>query len=277
MIRLRADTDHVRLTLRRREIEAVFRDVPEDAFERALELGAGDGAQSRLISRYAMEVLCTDLNKERLVQESHPRITYDICDSVDLPYETGRFDLVYSSNLLEHLRDPARALSEMRRVMRDDGVMVHVVPNRFWKLLHIALFYPNLALSVVEAALSGGRAPSANGKRPLGSNMDREAPSFLRRNIWPSVHGEYAGHLAEFTRMGASYWRRMLEEAGLELSGMVQGLPAHSPYRFGMNGPRRVCESMGLSSCNGYVLTKAGSSSPKVSMLVGPGRVTAGP
>ena len=270
MIRLRADTEHVRLTLRRREIEAVFRDVPDDAFEDALELGAGDGAQSKLIARCAGEVLCTDLNRERLVQEPHPRIAYDICNAENLPYETGRFDLIYSSNLLEHLRDPARALSEMRRVLRDDGVMVHVVPNRFWKLLHMALFYPNLALSAVEAALSGGRVRYQNGKPSRGNNLRRERSSFLRRNIWPPVHGEYAGHLAEFTRMGSSSWRQMFKEAGLEPTGMVRGLPAHSPYRFGMNAPRKLCESMGLSSCNGYVLTKTGAKSTKASILAGP-------
>ena len=44
MIRLRADSDRLRRTLRHREIEAVFRHVPDDMFEDALELGAGDGA-----------------------------------------------------------------------------------------------------------------------------------------------------------------------------------------------------------------------------------------
>ena len=61
MIRLRVDSDRLRRTLRRREIEAVFRTVPDDTFEDALELGAGDGAQSQYIARCARKVLCTDL------------------------------------------------------------------------------------------------------------------------------------------------------------------------------------------------------------------------
>ena len=72
MIRLRTDSDRLRRTLRRREIEAVFRTVPDDTFEDALELGAGDGAQSQYIARCARKVLCTDLNADRLERASHP-------------------------------------------------------------------------------------------------------------------------------------------------------------------------------------------------------------
>ena len=121
-MRLRADPSRLRRSIRRREVETVFRSVPDDAFDEVLELGAGDGAQSRLLADHARGVLSTDLNPDRLNQEPHPRITYDICDAEELPYETGRFDLIYSSNLLEHLTKPERALSQMHRVLRDDGV-----------------------------------------------------------------------------------------------------------------------------------------------------------
>ena len=269
MIRLRADSDRLRRTLRRREIEAVFRHVPDDTFEDALELGAGDGAQSQYIARCARKVLCTDLNADRLERTYHPRLTYDICDAEDLPYETGRFDLVYSSNLLEHLPDPQKALSEIRRVLRADGVMIHVVPNRFWKLLHVGLFYPRQAVFVLETALSRGQVRT-DGEEPVrGNNLKGERPSFLRRNLVPAVHGEYSGHVQEFVRMGASYWTNSFAEAGFEPVGKVNGLPAHSPYRFGLEIPRKVCEGIGLSSCNGYVLAKTGQASSALPALMG--------
>ena len=103
---LRVDSAKLRRSLRRREIEAVFRAMPQDTFGEALELGAGDGFQAPLLARYAKKVLCTDLNDERLQRVNDPRVAYDICDAEALPYEAGRFDLVYSSNLLEHLPNP---------------------------------------------------------------------------------------------------------------------------------------------------------------------------
>ena len=260
MIRLRADSAHLRRSIRQHEIEAVFRHAADDAFEEALELGAGDGAQSRLLARYARRLLCTDLNEGRLIREPHPKITYDVCDAEELAYEPGRFDLIYSSNLLEHLREPARAFSAMYRVLRDDGVMVHIVPNRFWKLLHLALFYPSQVISLMEIALGGrnGRGAMAGGL--LRNNLKSDRPSFIGRNLWPAVHGEFPNHWAELLRMGAAHWEQLFSEGGFDLVGHVSGLPAHSPYRFGMEIPRRLLEGLGLSSCTGFVLVKRGRS-----------------
>ena len=264
---LRADSTRLRRSLRRREIDAVFQQVPEETFDEALELGAGDGLQGPLLARYAKRVLCTDLNDERLRRVDDPKVAYGVCDADDLPYESGRFDLVYSSNLLEHLPDPARALSEMSRVLRDDGVMVHIVPNRFWKVLHLVLFYPSQLVSLAEIALSQQRQESIGRAEGKGNNLKGSRPSFLRRNLLPAVHGEYAGHYSEFIGMGASFWKPLFSGAGLELAGSVRGLPAHSPYRFGLESPRRVLSRLGVASCNGYVLTKRGAPSGLVELF----------
>ena len=135
----------------------MFRSVPDDTFEDVLELGAGDGAQSRIIAKYAKNILSTDFNDDRLVRTPFPGVSYDICNVEKIEYDAKRFDLIYSSNLLEHLRDPLLALSEMRKVLRDDGLMIHVIPNRFWKLLHVGLFYPNLLVAIADVVVSGGR------------------------------------------------------------------------------------------------------------------------
>ncbi len=265
---IRADNARLRRSLRRREVDAVFGGVPEDTFEETLELGAGDGFQAPLLTRYAKRVLCTDLNDERLQRLNDPKIAYDICDAEALPYEAGRSDLVYSSNLLEHLPNPARALLEMSRVLRDGGVMIHIVPNRFWKILHLVLFYPSQALSLAEIVSSRERRESIGRTDSRGNNLKGRRPSFVERNLLPAVHGEYAGHYSEFIGMGASHWKRLFASAGLETAGRIHGLPAHSPYRFGLEAPRRVLSKLGVASSNGYVLRKAGRPSDLTALVI---------
>ena len=271
---LRADSTLLRRFLRDQEISAVFNKVPEETFDEALELGAGDGLQGRLLARYAKRVLCTDLNDDRLQRVDDPKVAYEVCDAEALSYDSGRFDLVYSSNLLEHLPNPAQALSEMSRVLRDDGVMVHIVPNRFWKVLHLVLFYPSQLVSLAEIALSRQRQESIGKADSRGNNLKGSRPSFMRRNLLPAVHGEYAGHYSEFIGMGGSFWKPLFSGAGLELAGSVRGLPAHSPYRFGLEPPRKVLSKLGVSSCNGYVLTKRGASSRLAELVTREGRLT---
>jgi SAM-dependent methyltransferase len=49
-----------------------------------------------------------------------------------LPYEGGRFDLIVATDVIEHLDDDRRALTELRRVAADGGRLVVTVPAYTW-------------------------------------------------------------------------------------------------------------------------------------------------
>ena len=266
-MRLRADSARLRAGLRHQELHTIFGTLPDALFERALELGAGDGAQSRILVRWTSALVSTDIDQERLEPQHHPGIAYGICDAEDLPYRTGTFDLIFSSNLLEHLPDPAGAVSEMSRVLCDDGIMVHTMPNRFWKFLHLALFYPSQALLLIERLTMN--LDTAGSKTGKGNNPKTGHPRFLRRNLWPPVHGTSPNNIVEWVRFGRTYWERVFRDAEFDVVKVENRLPVHSPYRFGFNRIRRRLERLGFTSYNGYVLRKSGHGSPHVRWFTG--------
>lgn len=47
----------------------------------------------------------------------------------NIPFEDKKFDTVYSSHVLEHVNDEIKSLEEMKRVMKDDGVLVIGMPT----------------------------------------------------------------------------------------------------------------------------------------------------
>lgn len=49
-------------------------------------------------------------------------------DLTALPFSDGSFDFVYASHVLEHVRDDAKAISEIRRVLRPGGIAILPVP-----------------------------------------------------------------------------------------------------------------------------------------------------
>lgn len=54
-----------------------------------------------------------------------------ISDATDLSQiPSARYDFVLSSNCLEHVANPIKALKEWRRVIKDRGVMILVLPNK---------------------------------------------------------------------------------------------------------------------------------------------------
>jgi SAM-dependent methyltransferase len=80
-----------------------------------------------------------------------------------IPFDDNFFDIVYSSNVLEHVQDPPKVIAEAVRVLKPGGVMVCVVPNYgSWWEGHYGFFFPPHSPRIVlkGIALLLGRDPS---------------------------------------------------------------------------------------------------------------------
>ena len=58
-----------------------------------------------------------------------------------LPFEDATFDFVFSTSVMEHVLDPGRALEEIARVLRPDGVSIHCFPSR-WRPVEPHMYTP---------------------------------------------------------------------------------------------------------------------------------------
>lgn len=95
---------------------------------RVLEIGAGDG---RNIPHYALsedpnlqlEIVEPDRHMRAKLAERARAAGVEIVDAKAeaLPFDAGSFDTVVSTLVLCSVRDPARALGEIRRVLRPGG------------------------------------------------------------------------------------------------------------------------------------------------------------
>lgn len=96
----------------------------------ALDLGAGFGLLSARLRDRGYDVTACDLDPKRI---SHVRRLGIRCDSVDLdgglPYKPRSFDLVVSSDVIEHLRSPYQFVQEIGRVTRKGGRAIISTPN----------------------------------------------------------------------------------------------------------------------------------------------------
>lgn len=96
---------------------------------RILELGCGNGNMWRkhleLIPKTA-ELVLTDLS-EGMLKEAHanigdfPNISYRIVDIQDIPFEADSFDMVIANMMLYHVPDLGKGLSEVARVLKENG------------------------------------------------------------------------------------------------------------------------------------------------------------
>jgi methionine biosynthesis protein MetW len=98
---------------------------------RVLDLGCRYGALTRAYVQ-GNEVVGIDVDRDALAEAAKLGIETHWADADEpLPFADGSFDVVVAGELLEHIRDPQRLLSEARRVLRKEGTFVGSVPNAF--------------------------------------------------------------------------------------------------------------------------------------------------
>jgi len=99
---------------------------------RVLDIGTGKGRFVVLLARHAANVVTVDIDvaeQYHAVQEAHRsgvagRIRFVTHDARFLPWAAGSFDVVTSWNVIHHLSDPDRVLSEAMRVVKPGGRLV---------------------------------------------------------------------------------------------------------------------------------------------------------
>ena len=93
-----------------------------------LELATGTGLIAKHIVNAAAHIEATDASPEMIAEAKRDnrsaKLHFSVQDMFRLPYANQSFDVVIVSNALHIVPEPEKALSEIRRVLRDDGVLV---------------------------------------------------------------------------------------------------------------------------------------------------------
>lgn len=96
--------------------------------KQVLELATGTGLIARHIVRSADHVEATDASTEMIEQAKlgvkSTKLHFSVQNMFHLPYADRSFDVVIVSNALHIVPEPEKALAEIKRVMKEDGVLI---------------------------------------------------------------------------------------------------------------------------------------------------------
>jgi 2-polyprenyl-6-hydroxyphenyl methylase/3-demethylubiquinone-9 3-methyltransferase len=100
--------------------------------DRVLDLGCGEGTFTALTAQTgAQSVIGADVAEAALrrARSAHPELSFELVPfDGPLPFADGAFDLVWASEVIEHIADTARWLSEVRRVLAPGGRLLLTTP-----------------------------------------------------------------------------------------------------------------------------------------------------
>jgi len=243
--------------LRQEEMTLLFERLPWLAGD-VLEIGGGSGQQAAVMAARGLRVQSIDIESSGYRQgRVFPVAEYD---GRHIPFPDASFDIVFSSNALEHVKDLDALEAEMLRVLRPQGRAVHVLPTHRWRLWTSLAHYPGIA-----AMLWRGGAAAASDEHAAQQAPGR-ALRRLRNALAPSRHGERGNVATEYWYFHPRWWQAHFErnrwtlvesfDVGLFYTGYLVARGG-----LAMERRRRLAGTLG-SATRCYVLAKAGTGLP---------------
>lgn len=117
-----------------------------------LELATGTGLIAVSAAEFAKTITATDFSPKMITEAKNKNcpknVKFSVQDACALTYKNKSFDAVIISNALHIMPEPEKALSEISRVLKDDGVLiapcfVHKESKGGMILSHILEFFIN--------------------------------------------------------------------------------------------------------------------------------------
>jgi SAM-dependent methyltransferase len=251
--------------MRERELDGVVPFFPAGAA--VLEIGAGAGWQAKALSALGFKVEAIDVPDSNYVETRvWPVQAYD---GTHIPFEDARFDVVFSSNVLEHVKDLEGLEKEIHRTLKPGGTVIHVLPTPSWRAWTTLAHYPAYATLIARRlATSRTKTPSSTAEP---ANTSQASPrlatgrhgvaGLLRSIAVPARHGEIGNALSELYHFSSLRWRSHFQRSGWRVEQQLASRVFYTGYSlFGqalsLEKRSRLSAVLG-SACTAYVLRSA--------------------
>lgn len=128
----------------------------ENVFEKALNLGTGEGDYDPMIANACKKLIACDINEEDVafakgLNGAVTNLTYQTEDALNLSFPSNTFNLLTSVDVMEHVGRPKRMTEEIGRVLCKGGVAFITFPQ-----LHFPWTYDPINRMIGKRAIAQG-------------------------------------------------------------------------------------------------------------------------
>ena len=223
---------------------------------RLLEIGAGSGIQSKRFALDGFNVSAIDLASSNYV--NHREFEIIEYDGKNIPFAAAEFDVIYSSSVLEHVADPSSLHKEIIRVLKPNGIIVHILPSGAWRLWTLFSGYVLGAMGTFEILNNVVQAIAR--RRAIDWLSVISTWRFLVKDYWlPPRHGEQGNSFSEIWYFSRFRWIKQFQKSGFLIKVYsTTGLFYTGNMLFGKMLPllpRTYFSKIIGSACHVFVLT----------------------
>jgi SAM-dependent methyltransferase len=227
-----------------------------------LEIGGGDGYMASKISQKGYRITSVDPFPRRPSYYNVKKMNAE-----NLEYPDNKFDIVFSSNVLEHIKNLRKVLSEMIKVLKPNGIMIHSVPTpvcTFATIIAQPISYFRNIILLLEGKVSFGiNRDKIKGNKKVF--MIKVVKLFRILNpikiFWGPGHGVSRNRLRSLWIWRRSYWKNIFNMNGISVKS-VNAVPLffsmHKIFPRKFLGIRKYLGRKGLNCVDLYVLAFKG-------------------
>ena len=239
--------------IRNAEFAKVLTKFPIKKNFKVLEIGGGDGFIAKKIHDQGYEI--TSIDQIPKYPQYFP-VTKG--NASELNYEDEEFDIIFSSHVIAHINEIELFFDECKKVLRKNGLIIHVVPStawsigtNFWHYILLPKFFMKLRRSNLLSADTNNADKNIKKKEkmvkkiinvlflhPLGTN-----PSFIH----------------EFYYFSKYRWRKLFQNQGFKVINVENGpyfYSGHSILKNKLLVIRKILAKSGFTGSFCFVLKK---------------------
>lgn len=216
-----------------------------------LEIGGGSGYQASIIKSQGCNVVSIDVSD--IPGYTGKYYPVSIYDGETLPFKNGQFNIVFSSNVMEHIKSLPSMFNEIKRVLKENGKAIHIVPSTSWRLWTIATYYIFLFKYLLGFIKNNNRSNKSR------SSKKKNFFYYLRRLFIDQPHGEYSSAISELYYFSNKRWLNVFLGNGFKIIEYKKNgifYTGHVIYPNMSIVLRKKLSKIFGSSCNVYVMRK---------------------
>lgn len=195
--------------VRNHEFKKIEEFLPKEKNNSVLEIGSGTGFMFKKLKRKFDFVNGLEVEGSSYIFKDKDIKFYD---GKNIPYKDNSFDIIISSHVLEHVNDIDYFLHETRRVLKNNGFSIHIIPSPSWRILTSFFHYFALFSFFLNLFFKNGRKSL---KQKSKSKSIKEKLKFL---IFSPRHGERGNVLTEVFYFSKIYWKKQFKKQNFLVS-----------------------------------------------------------
>lgn len=201
--------------LRKVELDCIIKRLPEKKEIKILEIGGGDGYQAKYLADKGYDIISIDNypKKPQIFEVQKKSVS-----KLDFPEEY--FDVIISSHVLQHIKEIDLAFHEMKKVLKKNGIMIHIVPTSYWTIITGFLHYILLPKYYLEYR--------QRRKNKEQMEISIQEDNYEKKNkmmdfIFLHPLGENPSFIHELYYFSAYYWKKLFRKYGYDIVSFSKG------------------------------------------------------